>query len=74
MTIELPKYRSTGVPGATGIVVTITEIDRMRGDLEATTYLLNDAIEERDALSRKLNQVIGELGEVRAQLTWLAQR
>jgi hypothetical protein len=60
--------------GSLTIAVTITEIDRMRGDLEATTYLLNEAIAERDALSRQLNQVIGELGEVRAQLTWLAQR
>jgi hypothetical protein len=64
----------TPYDAGTTIAVTTAEIDRMRGDLEATTYLLNDAIEERDALSRKLNQVVGELGEVRAQLTWLAQR
>ena len=48
------------------IAMTVSEIDRLRGDLEATTYLLTEVTAERDALRRKLDQIIGELANVRA--------
>lgn len=48
------------------IAMTAFEIDQLRGDLEATTYLLNEVTAERNALRRKLNQIVGELANVRA--------
>ena len=43
------------------------EIDQLRGDLTATTYLLGEVTAERDALRRKLDQVVGELANARAK-------
>lgn len=48
------------------IAATTFEIDQLRGDLGATTYLLNEVTAERDNLRRKLNQIVGELASVRA--------
>jgi hypothetical protein len=48
------------------IVMTALEIDQLRGDLAATTYLLGEVTAERDALRRKLDQIVGELANVRA--------
>jgi hypothetical protein len=48
------------------IVMTAFEIDQMRGDLAATAYLLTEVTAERDALRRKLDQIVGELANVRA--------
>jgi uncharacterized coiled-coil DUF342 family protein len=44
------------------------EIDQLRGDLLATTYLLTEVTAERDELRRKLNQAHGDLAEARANL------
>lgn len=48
------------------IAMTVSEIDQLRGDLAATTYLLDEVTAERDTLRRKLNQIVGELANVRA--------
>ena len=48
------------------IAATTFEIDQLRGDLLATTYLLTEVTAERDALRRKLAEIIGELANVRA--------
>ena len=56
------------------IVETVVSLDRLLGDIAATQYLLDDAIEERDALRRKVNQLQGELAGLRAQLSWRAYR
>jgi hypothetical protein len=48
------------------IVMTALEIDQLRGDLAATTYLLAEVTAERDELRRKLDQTVGELANVRA--------
>ena len=48
------------------IVMTAVEIDKLRGDLAAATYLLTEVTAERDALRRKLDQIVGELANVRA--------
>jgi len=46
--------------------MTALEIDQLRGDLAATTYLLAEVTAERDELRRKLDQTVGELANVRA--------
>lgn len=49
-------------------------IDQLRGDLAATTYLLTEVTAERDALRRKLDQIVGELANVRAiAYSWPSQ-
>jgi|GEM_PF-5515548 len=49
------------------IANTALEIDQLRADLAATTYLLTEITAERDALHRRVDQLIGELAEVRAR-------
>jgi hypothetical protein len=56
------------------IVETVVTFDRLLGDIAATQYLLDDAIEERDILRRKVAQLQGELESLRAQLSWQAYR
>ena len=56
------------------IVETVVTFDRLLGDIAATQYLLDDAIEERDILRRKVAQLQGELESLRAQLSWRAYR
>jgi hypothetical protein len=53
---------------------TVVSLDRLLGDIAATQYLLDDAIEERDTLRRKVHQLEGELAGLRAQLSWRAYR
>ena len=45
--------------------MTNLEISQLRHDLAATTYLLKEVTAERDALRRKLDQIIGKLANVR---------
>lgn len=54
------------------IVETVVTFDKLMGDIAATQYLLDDAIEERDTLLRKVHQLEGELASLRAQLSWRA--
>lgn len=54
------------------ILETVVTFDKLMGDIAATQYLLDDAIEERDALRLKVEQLTGELADLRAQLTYLA--
>ena len=54
------------------IVETVVTFDKLMGDIAATQYLLDDAIEERDALLRKVHRLEGELEGLRAQLSWRA--
>ena len=56
------------------IAETVVSLDRLLGDIAASQYLLTDAIEERDALRRKVNQLQGELDGLRARLSWRAYR
>lgn len=56
------------------IVETVADLDRLLGDIAATQYLLDDAIEERDALRRKVHQLQGELNGLRSRLSWRAYR
>lgn len=53
---------------------TVVSLDRLLGDIAATQYLLDDAIEERDALRRRVNQLQGELDGLRSRLSWRAYR
>lgn len=53
---------------------TVVSLDRLLGDIAATQWLLDDAIEERDALRRKVNQLQGELDGLRSRLSWRAYR
>ena len=55
------------------IVDTVVSLDRLIGDIRATQYLLDDAIEERDALRRKVGQLEGDLAMLRSQLAWQAR-
>lgn len=48
------------------IAAAMLAIDQLRGDLAATTFLLSEVTAERDALRRKLDQIVGELANVRA--------
>lgn len=52
----------------------VVSLDRLLGDIAATQYLLDDAIEERDALRRKVHQLEGELDGLRARLIREAYR
>lgn len=56
------------------IAETVVSLDRLLGDIAATQYLLDDAIEERDALRRRVNQLQGELDGLRSRLSWRAYR
>lgn len=55
------------------IAETVVSLDRLLGDIAATQYLLDDAIEERDTLRRKVSQLEGELAMLRSQLAWQAR-
>ena len=55
------------------IAATAAEIDKLRGDLEATAWLLADAEERLAASQRLLEQAIAERDEIRATLAWKAQ-
>lgn len=55
------------------IAETVVSLDRLIGDIAATQYLLDDAIEERDALRRKVAQLEGDLALLRSQLAWQAR-
>ncbi|WP_313673307.1 hypothetical protein [Mycolicibacterium sp.] len=50
------------------IAEAVADLDRLLGDIAATQYLLDDAIEERDALRRKVHQLQGELNGLRSRL------
>lgn len=52
--------------GGITIAASMLAIDQLRGDLAATAYLLSEVTAERDALRRKLDQIVGELANVRA--------
>lgn len=56
------------------IVETVVTFDKLMGDIAATQYLLDAAIEERDALLRKVHQLEGDLAGLRAQLSWMVYR
>lgn len=56
------------------ILETVVTFDKLMGDIAATQWLLDDAIEERDALRLKVDQLTGELAELRAQLACLAHQ
>ena len=55
------------------IAETVVSLDRLIGDIAATQYLLDDAIEERDKLRRRVSQLEGELAVLRSQLAWQAR-
>lgn len=55
------------------IADTVVSLDRLMGDIAATQYLLDDAIEERDTLRRRVSQLEGELAMLRSQLAWQAR-
>lgn len=55
------------------IAETVVSLDRLIGDIAATQYLLDDAIEERDTLRRRVSQLEGELAVLRSQLAWQAR-
>jgi hypothetical protein len=49
------------------IVISLAELDKLQGDLLATTFLLAEATEELLEETRKVNQLAGELAEARAR-------
>ena len=56
------------------IAETVVSLDRLLGDIKATQFLLDDAIEERDTLRRRVHQLEGELAGLHARLSWRAYR
>ena len=56
------------------IAETVVSLDRLLGDINAYEFLLDDAIEERDTLRRRVHQLEGELAGLHARLSWRAYR
>lgn len=54
------------------IAETVVSLDRLIGDIRATQYLLDDAIEERDLLRARVAELEGELNSLRTHLAWKA--
>ena len=55
------------------IAETVVSLDRLIGDIRATQFLLDDAIEERDKLRRRVAELEGDLNALRSQLAWQAR-